>query len=210
MKFIQSLIPFLADYPFWVKGFFSLWVICTAVLVLCLLFVPRTSALPANSNASEVADSAPHNADPFPVNRLPSQSATPDTPAAVRHVPIPENFAPVTAEKVLSSLKDKELTELQKKQFMDTYRGRIVRWNVVVLDVKSNLSSNMLLVFRPAADQSRQPEILVASFSLAHEKDLLSLKKGQSIVIDGVLDFLSTGTGPSPSLKDAKLVQVGE
>ena len=210
MKFIQSLIPFLAGYPFWVKGFLSLWVICTAVLVLCLLFVPRTLTPSADGPGSELADSAPHKTAPLPLNKLPSQTATPDTPAAVSHVPIPENFAPITVEKVLSSLKDKERTELQKKQFMDTYRGRIVRWNVVVLDVKSNLSSKMHLVFRPANDQSRQPEVLVASFSPANEKDLVNLKKGQAIVIDGVLDFLSTGIGPSPSLKGAKLVQVGD
>lgn len=206
VKLIQSLIPFLDPYPFWVKAFLSAWVIGTAILLLCLLFVPRVS-IPEERSA--VMESSPPEASPLP--DMPSSSAVPAAKlSVVNHIPVPDNFAPISAEKVLSTLKDKDLTELQKKQFMDTYKGRIVRWEAVVLDVKSGSSSSMFLVFRPATDHSQMPEVIVASFSSAHEKDLLNLKKGQSIVIDGVLKFLSTGVGPSPALDDAQIVQLAD
>ncbi len=43
LEFLKTLIPFLAAYPWWIKWMVGIWILFSAVLVICLVFTPKTS-----------------------------------------------------------------------------------------------------------------------------------------------------------------------
>ncbi len=54
ISLLSSAIPFLAPYPFWVKSIVAVWIILTAIMVICLLFTRPSKFQAEKNNTPEI------------------------------------------------------------------------------------------------------------------------------------------------------------
>jgi len=100
----------------------------------------------------------------------------------------------LTAEDVLTTLKDKKSTELQINQFTKRNQGTKVQWRIIVNDVRPSSrntdNQGFYLVFHPAYQKEQNfPDIIIASFSNKKENELSSLSEGDFAIVEGKLKF---------------------
>lgn len=119
--------------------------------------------------------------------------------------------SPLSARDVLSTLHDKNLTDLQINQFIKRNSGISVRWEVIVDDVRpafpSMDKSDLYLVFHPKYKLGDSfQNIIVARFTYDKEAELSSLSEGDLAIIEGELDFYHLASW-TVSLGNAKLIK---
>ena len=123
--------------------------------------------------------------------------------------PMPDHD-PISFRGWLRGVTDKDVTELQRSEFIRQHEGRKVTWSGWVRDVNdATFDDQLQLVFDPEPRvDGRDPEFQW-SFALAfvtptYRKDLLGLRQGDKVEVQGVL---SAGKTPeTPTLSEARVI----
>lgn len=121
----------------------------------------------------------------------------------------------VSIDEVINTLTDKNLTNLQRSQFVKRHNGQYVQWGVCVKDVSKSFQrdplSDIFLIFIPVSQKEEHfPKIIIASFSHSAEADLASLGEGDIVNIGGKLSFSESGFDWNFSLKESKLISISK
>ncbi len=202
MNDLFKLIPYISNSSTPVKVIFSIWAIVSVVLVIAVIFDKNrthqektVTKEPQTVSNEETPTAMPSSGEETSAEKAPEQ--------------LPQDYSPTSAEIILSTLKDKDLTDLQRNNFMKRHEGRIVRWEGIMLDIKSYQSDDAesIMVFRLPSDESSIPEMITATFSSDASDDLSDIRKGQKVVIQGNLEFVDSYR-PSPSIRNARLISV--
>ena len=195
MDNILKLIPFVSNYPDWVKGIFAIWVLISAILLISLVLFHENTQIQPKFAAKPSSVTSDDTAIETELETI-AESLTPD-------------YSAISPDEVISTLTDKNLTALQITKFKEEYKGRLIQWEGVMLDIKPSYSkewSNTMVFRLPSDDDISLSKLMTASFSQENSKELHRLKKGSKFVIQGNLSF-SNGAFPSPSIENAKLIR---
>jgi hypothetical protein len=131
----------------------------------------------------------------------PAVDAVPALPAASADTPA----SPITFEAFLATMASEQLTELQRKVFLDEHLNRRVEWEGVVRDVtpaEGGDDKRYLLGLSPGTDA---PRTAACWFAGSWGPDLVGLKPGQGVVVTGVLVSYD---GTTPVLNSCSLKRV--
>ena len=131
----------------------------------------------------------------------PALDTAPALPAAAVAAPA----SPITFEAFLATMASEQLTELQRKVFLDDHLNRRVEWEGVVRDVtpaEGGDDKRYLLGLAPGTDAARTA---ACWFAGAWGPDLVGLKPGQRVVVTGVLASYDATT---PVLRSCSLKRV--
>jgi hypothetical protein len=129
-----------------------------------------------------------------------NESATPaPQPQKPSIAPVTQAAVPSTdlLAELLTDLKSKELTDLQKVQIIRRFEGQRVQWSGYVRDTTSfpSVQKRVFLLFWTPASQIHDflPDVLVATFSADQEIELNALRKNDFVIIEGTAGFTQKG-----------------
>ena len=131
----------------------------------------------------------------------PAVDTVPALPAASADTPA----SPITFDAFLATMASEQLTELQRKVFLDDHLTRRVAWEGVVRDVtpaEGGDDKRYLLGLAPGDDTARTA---ACWFAGGWAPDLVGLKPGQRVVVTGVL---ASYEGTTPVLRSCSLKRV--
>ena len=118
----------------------------------------------------------------------------------------------LSLESVLKFLNDDDTTPLQKSMFVDRNGGSRITWCGRVRTIKkmweSNIDSDIIIALSPLNATQKLGEIATAVFPNTEALLLAQANQGDSIFIEGTLDFSEFAGNWSASLKDSRLIRV--
>lgn len=193
---LQSLVPFLQDYPLWVKGAVVVWIFLTAVVAVGLLFfkhsLPRPSDPSATAKSPQIA--APNSGTDSgnsAVTRAPNQGeesvARPENKGAVQ--------TPLTLQDYFSSLDKLRDRFLEKEEFTRELQEKRVTWVGYVESVRGSHQASVTLVLAKARNSTN---IAFVHFPEEFRTKLYALRRGDKVVISGIY---RTGTPNIPDIE---------
>ena len=111
---------------------------------------------------------------------------------------------------ILLTLGSKDLTELQKIQFIRRHSGKQVQWTGIVSSVtplwKNDPKSEILVILYSQTQKHKNfPDLFAARFSSSSEPDLAGLSSGDTVVVEGTMKPSDFGID-KPSLESARLI----
>jgi hypothetical protein len=120
--------------------------------------------------------------------------------------------SPVTLEDIHQVLGDKSLTKLQRDEFLNKHKGRLVKWNGIVDSVNQSFSGSgtgdIVIVYRPISQGGESlPDLYAASFPHTSKEELVQLSEGDTIEFEGILEISFPTTSPSPSIRNSVLLR---
>ena len=134
-------------------------------------------------------------------------SATAHDASRVTEPTATKEWDPVTFQEYLLGIKNQNLTDIQRDEFIKSHNQRRVKWEGYVLDVsEASVSTGEVCVsLAPEDIRSRRffGNFALAFFRGGPRRELLALEKGQRVQVSGVLE---AGKMPhTPVLADAQL-----
>jgi hypothetical protein len=193
---LQSLVPFLQDYPLWVKGAVVVWIFLTALVAVSLLFfkhpLPRPPDPSVTAKSPQIAapnlgtDSSNSAVTPAP-NQRGESVARPENKEAVQ--------APLTLQDYFSSLDKLRDRFLEKEEFTRELQEKRVTWVGYVHSVKGSHQASITLVLAEARNSTNTAFV---HFPEEFRTKLYALRTGDKVVISGIY---RTGT---PSMPDVE------
>jgi hypothetical protein len=123
-----------------------------------------------------------------------------------------DSFSPITLEEFIDILANKNITGLQRQDFIKKHEGRIVRWRGIVDNVTQTSSADpegdIIVIYRPITQKGENlPDLFAARFPFTARQYLSSFSQGDYIEFEGKLRILSRETSPSPALSNCVLLK---
>src|SRR5262245_33377296 len=117
----------------------------------------------------------------------------------------PAPSSPITFEAFLDTMASKDLTELQRKVFLEDHLNRRVEWEGIVRNVTPAEGGEDKRYLLGLAPGENAPEMAACWFAAGWGGDLLGLKPGQRVIVTGVLSSYDSTT---PVLRACSLKRI--
>jgi len=173
LQFFESLIPFLHPYPSWVKIFVAIWIIASAILIIALLFVPRSQR--------GVSKDAVLKSPPLQPIEQKNITETDQRPLKEKSLSFLQYYS------MLDSFKDRFLEE---SEFLAKLKGKELVWKGYVYSV--TMSENRLFLTVDATTNEHEMRKALVIFKSDMETKLFSLRKGDYVSFRGVYKGATT------------------
>ncbi len=194
---LQLLVPFLQQYPLWVKGLVVAWIFITAIALVGLLFFRNNAAptpphTPTAASSQKVTAPSPDSAGPsssvVTKNTQPQELESAGNAAAG---PGTSNLTMIEYFSTLERLRDRYL---ENDEFIQSLQGKRVTWSGYVDSVKGSKSEVTLFIVVSKGSH----KLANVRFPQEFRTKLFSLQAGDEVTVSGVY---KTGT---PSMPDVE------
>ncbi len=184
LDLLRDFIPFLNAYPTWIRALVAAWILLTAFLLICFLFLRNEGSAPKSTPEAPAT----------PARTKPKADSETVPPTSVQG----DAFTPQAYFETLIKLGERFL---QRDQFIAACQGRNVVWRGYVRNVTRRSESEYILVAIDVRLGSSS-DTFYADCPKSIEAHLFSLRKGDHVEVTGTLN---TEIPHSPDIKSSSV-----